>query len=131
MSTDPIADMLTMIRNANRRLLEKVDVPASKIKEAVVQVLKQEGYLANYKVIDDGKQGLLRIYLKYRANKEGVIRGLSRVSKCGLRAYRKWDEIPRGKQGFGITVISTSKGLMTDKKCREQKVGGELICEVW
>ncbi|MFH1283917.1 MAG: 30S ribosomal protein S8 [bacterium] len=130
-STDPISDMLTVIRNANMRLLEKVDLPASGIKGEIVKILKQEGYVANYKRIDDRKQGLLRIYLKYGTDKSKVLTNLRRISKPGLRVYKNWDTIPKGKEGFGIFILSTSKGVMTDRKCREQKVGGELICEVW
>lgn len=130
-STDPIADMLTSIRNANNRELEKVDVPGSKIKVEIVKILKSEGYISNYKFIDDRKQGLLRIYLKYTADKEKIIRGLRRISKPSLRIYRQWDNMPRGKEGFGVFILSTSKGVMSGRKCREQRVGGEIICEVW
>lgn len=130
-STDPIADMLTSIRNANNRELEKVDVPGSKIKEQIVKILKSEGYISNYKFIDDRKQGLLRIYLKYTADKEKIIRGLRRISKPSRRIYKQWDNMPRGKEGFGVFILSTSKGVMSGRKCREQRIGGEIICEVW
>jgi len=130
-STDTIADMLTCIRNANSRELEKVDVPSSKIKEEVVKILKKEGYVANYKLIDDRKQGILRVYLKYGPNREKIIRGIKRVSKPSKRVYSKWDAIPKNSEGFGVFILSTSKGVMTNKRCKENKLGGEIICEVW
>ncbi|AVX21793.1 MAG: 30S ribosomal protein S8 [Bacillota bacterium] len=129
--TDPIADFLTRIRNANMVYHEKVEVPASKMKTSLAEILKNEGFIKDYEYIEDGKQGVLRIYLKYGANKEKVISGLKRISKPGLRVYAKKDEIPRVLGGLGIAVISTSKGLMTDKQARKEGLGGEVICYVW
>ena len=131
MMTDPIADMLTRIRNANQKKKGKVDIPASKLKEKVVKVLKEEGYIANYKFISDRKQGILRVYLKYTPEQERVIKGLKRVSRPGMRFYCKAGDLPRVYRGLGIAIVSTSQGVMTDKKCREAKFGGEVLCYVW
>ena len=129
--TDPIADMLTRIRNANNAKHDTVDVPASNMKKAIAQILLEEGYLKNFQLIDDGTQGVIRITLKYNANKEKVITGLRRVSKPGLRVYAGADELPRVLRGLGIAIVSTSKGVMTDKAARAQHVGGEVLAFVW
>lgn len=129
--TDPIADMLTRIRNASSVKHESVDIPCSKFKTEVARILKEEGYIREYKVIEDNKQGLLRIYLKYGVNKEKVISGIKRISKPGLRVYANKDEIPRVLGGLGIAILSTSRGVMTDKIARKNNVGGEVICYVW
>lgn len=131
MMTDPIADFLTRIRNANMVYKDHVEVPASKMKKGLAEILKNEGFIRNYEVIDDGKQGILRIYLKYGPNKQKVITGLKRISKPGLRVYVKKDEIPKVLGGLGIAVISTPKGLMTDKQARKEGLGGEVICYIW
>ncbi|NPV30134.1 MAG: 30S ribosomal protein S8 [Firmicutes bacterium] len=131
MMTDPIADFLTRIRNANQVHRDRVEVPASKMKKALAEILKNEGFIRNYEYIDDGKQGILRLYLKYGPNRERVITGLKRISKPGLRVYVKKDEIPRVLGGLGVAVISTPKGLMTDKQARQEGLGGEVICYVW
>ncbi|MGB9661586.1 MAG: 30S ribosomal protein S8 [Moorellaceae bacterium] len=129
--TDPIADFLTRIRNANMAYHEKVEVPASRMKRAMAEILKNEGYIKDYEYIEDGKQGILRIYLKYGPNKERVITGLKRISRPGLRIYAKKDQLPRVLGGLGIAVISTSKGIMTDKQARREGLGGEVICYIW
>ncbi len=129
-TTDPIADMLTRIRNANSAKHVSVDVPASNMKKAIAEILLEEGYIKNYQVIDDGKQGVIRIALKY-AGKEKVISGVKRVSKPGLRIYKSKDELPQVLRGLGIAIISTSKGIMTDKKARKENVGGEVLAFVW
>ena len=129
--TDPIADMLTRIRNANSAKHDSVDVPASNMKKAIAEILLAEGYIKNYQIIDDGTQGVIRITLKYNAGKEKVIQGLRRVSKPGLRVYAGADELPKVLKGLGIAIISTSKGIMTDKKAREAHVGGEVLAFVW
>jgi small subunit ribosomal protein S8 len=129
--TDPIADLLTRIRNGAMAKLQKVDIPSSNMKVGIVNVLKNEGFVKNYKVISDQKQGILRIYLKYINENDSVITEIKRVSKPGGRRYVKSDEIPKVKQGLGIAILSTSKGLLTDKIAREAGVGGELICTVW
>lgn len=129
--TDPIADLLTRIRNGNMVMHESVEVPSSRIKLAIAGILREEGYIKDYEYIEDGKQGIIRIYLKYGPNKEKVITGLKRISKPGLRVYVKKDEIPKVLGGLGTAVISTSKGLMTDKKARTAKLGGEVICYIW
>ena len=129
--TDPIADMLTRIRNANSAKHDTVDVPASNMKKAIAEILLAEGYIKNYQIIDDGTQGIIRIALKYNAGKEKVIQGLRRVSKPGLRVYAGADELPKVLKGLGIAIISTSKGIMTDKKAREAHVGGEVLAFVW
>lgn len=129
--TDPVADLLTRVRNANMVNHEKVEIPASKVKKAIADIFKSEGYIKDCEFIDDGKQGIIRIYLKYGTNKEKVISGLKRISKPGLRVYAKKDEIPRVLGGLGTAVISTSKGIMTDKDARKQGLGGEVICYIW
>ena len=129
--TDPIADMLTRIRNANTQKHETVDVPASNMKKAIAEILNEEGYIKGYQIIEDGKQGVIRITLKYGPNKEKVISGLKRVSKPGLRMYAGAEELPRVIKGLGIAIISTSKGIMTDKKARKQNIGGEVLAFVW
>ena len=128
---DPIADMLTRIRNANTAKHDTVDVPSSKIKLAIAQILLDEGYIASYKVIEDDKQGVIRVTLKYGENKSQVITGLRRVSKPGLRIYSSVDEMPKVMKGLGIAIISTSKGIMTDREARKQNVGGEVLAFVW
>ncbi len=129
--TDPIADMLTRIRNANSAKHETVDIPASNMKKAIAEILNEEGYIKSYQVIDDGKQGVIRVTLKYGANKEKVISGLKRISKPGLRVYSSSEELPRVLKGLGIAIISTSKGIMTDKKARALNVGGEVLAFIW
>lgn len=131
MLTDPIADMLTRIRNANHQRHETVDIPASKIKLAIAEILKEEGYIADYEVIEENVQGTIRISLKYINEKERVITGIRRISKPGLRIYVNSNEIPTVLGGLGIAIISTSAGIMTDKEARKQKVGGEVLCYVW
>ena len=127
--TDPIADMLTRIRNAGSAKHESVDVPASKMKKAIAEILLNEGYIKNYQVVEDGTQGIIRITLKYLPGKEKAIQGLRRVSKPGLRVYAGADELPRVLKG--IAIISTSKGIMTDKQARKEHVGGEVLAFVW
>jgi len=129
--TDPIADLLTRIRNGAMAKLQKVDIPSSNMKVSIVNVLKNEGFIKNFKLISDQKQGVLRIYLKYINDNDSVISEIKRVSKPGGRRYVKSDKIPSVKQGLGIAILSTSKGLLTDKVARESGVGGELICTVW
>lgn len=129
--TDPVADMLTRIRNANTAKHEKVDVPASNLKKSIAQILLDEGYIKAYEIVDDGTQGIIRITLKYLAGKEKVISGLRRVSKPGLRVYAGADELPKVLKGLGIAIISTSKGVMTDKAARAAHVGGEVLAFVW
>jgi small subunit ribosomal protein S8 len=129
--TDPIADMLTRIRNANSVYHEKVEIPSSKIKQSVAQILKEEGFIKDFELITDDKQGVLRVSLKYGANREKVITGIKRISKPGLRVYAKKDQLPRVLGGLGIAVISTSKGIMTDKQARKEALGGEVIAYVW
>lgn len=130
-ATDVIADMLTRIRNACSAKHEFVDIPASNIKKAIAKILLDEGYIKDMEVIDDGKQGVIRITLKYTANKQNVISGIKRISKPGLKVYAKKDEIPRVLGGLGTAIISTSKGIMTDKKARAEGVGGEVLAFVW
>lgn len=129
--TDPIADMLTRIRNANVVYREVVDIPASRMKRALAQILKQEGYIRDYELVEDGKQGILRVHLKYGANRERVITGLKRISRPGLRVYAGHDELPRVLGGLGIAVLSTSRGVMTEKQAKEEHIGGEVLCYVW
>ena len=129
--TDPVADMLTRIRNANSAKHDTVDVPASNLKKAIAQILLDEGYIKAFQIVEDGTQGVIRITLKYLAGKEKVISGLRRVSKPGLRVYAGADELPRVLKGLGIAIISTSKGVMTDKAARENHVGGEVLAFVW
>ena len=129
--TDPVADMITRIRNGVRAKLPRVDVPASKLKAEIARILKDEGYVANYKVAEDGKQGTLRIYLKYGPGMERVITDLQRVSRPGCRIYCGKDRIPRVYGGLGINILSTSRGLMTGKAAAREGVGGEILCNVW
>ena len=129
--TDPIADMLTRIRNANAAGHDTVDIPASKMKKAIAQILLDEGYVKNYQLIDDGTQGIIRVALKYGPSREKVITGLRRVSRPGLRVYAGAEELPRVLRGLGIAIISTSKGVMTDKAARQSHVGGEVLAFVW
>ena len=129
--TDPIADMLTRIRNAGMARHETVDVPASKMKTAIAEVLLKEGYIKAFQIVDDGTQGVIRITLKYLPGKVKAIQGLKRVSKPGLRIYRGADEMPRVLKGLGIAIVSTSKGIMTDKEARRAHVGGEVLAFVW
>jgi len=129
--TDPIADMLTRIRNANRALLERVDIPASRLKIEVAKLLKAEGFIRAYKLIDDRKQGILRVYLKFGVGNERVLQGLRRVSRPGLRVYRKYAQLPRVHNGLGVAIVSTSQGLMTGRAAEERRLGGEVLCFVW
>ena len=130
--TDPLADMLARLRNANKAKQEKVDIPSSNFKVQVARILKDEGYLKNYKVIKDGKQGILRIYLKYEGEtKKQVIGGLKIISRPGLRRYVHRSEIPLVLRGLGLSILSTSKGVLTDKEARKLNVGGELLCSIW
>jgi len=129
--TDPIADMLTRIRNANTALLEKVDIPASRLKIELAKILKAEGFIRAYKLIDDNKQGILRVYMKFGPGNERVILGLRRVSRPGLRVYRKATQIPIVMSGMGLAVLSTSHGLMSGKAARQRLLGGEVLCYVW
>ncbi|MCI3926346.1 30S ribosomal protein S8 [Paenibacillus sp. TRM 82003] len=129
--SDPIADMLTRIRNANTVRHETVEIPASKIKREIAEILKQEGFVRDAEFVEDNKQGIIRLFLKYGQNNERVITGLKRISKPGLRVYAKSTELPRVLGGLGIAIISTSKGLMTDKAARQSKSGGEVVCYVW
>jgi small subunit ribosomal protein S8 len=129
--TDPIADMLTRIRNANMARFNKVDIPLSKLKLEIAKILKQEGYIKNFKVLNEGNKGVLRVYLKYDAQNRGIITGIKRVSKPSLRVYVKSKKIPRVLNGYGINIISTPKGIMTDREAIKLNVGGELICSVW
>lgn len=129
--TDPIADFLTRIRNAVMVNHDKVEIPASKVKKAITEIFKEEGFIKDCEFIDDGKQGIIRIYLKYGDNREKVITGLKRISKPGLRVYAKKDEIPRVLGGLGVAIISTSQGIMTDKQARKLGLGGEVLCYIW
>ena len=129
--TDPVADMLTRIRNANNAKHETVDVPASNMKKSIAQILLDEGYIKDFKVEEDGTQGMIHITLKYNAGKEKVITGLRRVSKPGLRVYVGADELPQVLRGLGIAIVSTSKGVMTDKAARAAHVGGEVLAFIW
>ncbi|MCR4682689.1 MAG: 30S ribosomal protein S8 [Clostridiales bacterium] len=129
--SDVIADMLTRIRNASGAKHATVDIPASNMKKSIADILATEGYITGYEVIDDGKQGIIRITLKYVGKKQQVIRGIRRVSKPGLRIYAGCDEMPRVMNGLGIAIVSTSKGIMTDKHARREKVGGEVLAFVW
>lgn len=129
--TDPIADMLTRIRNGNSAKHQSIDVPASKMKKDIAEILLNEGFIKGYEVEEDGKQGILKIDLKYGENEERIISGIKRISKPGLRVYVKSTELPRVLGGLGIAIISTSKGVLTDKDARNQQVGGEVVCYVW
>ena len=129
--TDVIADMLTRIRNANDAKHESVDIPASNLKKSIAEILLEEGYIKNFQIVEDGKQGIIRVTLKYTAGKQKVIRGLKRVSKPGLRIYSNCEDMPKVMNGLGIAIVSTSKGVMTDKKARLANVGGEILAFVW
>jgi small subunit ribosomal protein S8 len=129
--TDPIADMLTRIRNANLVGHEKVEIPGSNIKRSIAEILKREGYIRDAEFIADDKQGMIRVFMKYGKNQERVITGLKRISKPGLRVYASHDNLPRVLGGLGTAIISTSKGIMTDKEARKEKVGGEVLCYIW
>ena len=129
--TDPVADMLSRIRNANSAKHETVEVPASNLKKAIAQILLEEGYIKSFSLVDNGNQGTIHITLKYLAKKQAVISGLKRVSKPGLRIYAGADELPKVLKGLGIAIVSTSKGVMTDKKARELHIGGEVLAFVW
>lgn len=131
MMTDPIADMLTRIRNANNAKHKSVDIPASKVKKQIAQILLDEGYIKNFDVVEDNKQGSIKVELKYAESGERVISGVKRISKPGLRVYVKCEDVPKVLGGLGIAIISTSKGILTDREAREQGVGGEVICYVW
>lgn len=130
-TTDPIADMLTRIRNANTSKHTEVDIPASNMKKAIAQILVDEGYIKSFEEVDDGKQGILKVTLKYDENGKRVISGLKRISKPGLRIYVNKEEVPQVINGLGIALISTSKGIMTDKEARKQGVGGEVLAYIW
>lgn len=129
--TDPISDMLTRIRNANMVRHEKLELPASNMKKEIAEILKREGFIRDYEYIEDNKQGVLRIFLKYGPNNEKIITGLKRISKPGLRVYAKADELPKVLNGLGIAIVSTSKGVLTDKEARQQAVGGEVLAYIW
>ncbi len=129
--SDVIADMLTRIRNANDAKHESVDIPASNLKKAIAEILLEEGYIKSFQIVEDGKQGIIRVTLKYAPGKQKVIHGLKRVSKPGLRIYASCEEMPKVMNGLGIAIVSTSKGVMTDKKARQANVGGEVLAFVW
>ncbi len=129
--SDMLANMLSAISNANHKFKENVDVPASKLKNEVARVLKEEGYIANFRLAQDKKQGTLKMTLRYTPQKERVIQGVKRVSRPGLRIYRQWDEIPTVQNGLGTAIISTSRGILTGQKAKEKKVGGEVLCYIW
>ena len=129
--TDPIADMLTRIRNANTVGHETVEIPASKMKKSIAEILKAEGFIADYEVIDDDKQGIIKVTMKYGANKEKVITGIKKISKPGMKVYAKANEVPKVLGGLGLAILSTSKGIVSDKEARKFGVGGEVICYVW
>lgn len=129
--TDPLADMLTRIRNAGTARFDKVDIPASQMKISLARILKEEGYIKNFKIIKDKKQGVLRVYLKYDDTNQPLINGLKRVSKPSRRVYAGKDEIPQILGGLGIAVVSTSKGVLTDREARRQGIGGEVLCAIW
>ena len=129
--TDPIADMLTRVRNANSVYHEKVEIPGSKLKQAIAGILKEEGFIKDFEVINDDKQGVIRVSLKYGPNREKIITGIKRISKPGLRVYAKKEELPRVLGGLGIAIISTSQGVMSDKEARRKNLGGEVIAYIW
>jgi small subunit ribosomal protein S8 len=131
MSSDPIGDMLAQLSNANHKLLERIDLPASKIKKEIAHLLREEGYISDYKILPDRKQGTLRVTLKYLPNKVRALQGVRRVSRPGLRAYRGVPELPTLRGGMGMSIVSTSKGLMSDARCRKEKTGGEVLAQVW
>ena len=129
--TDPIADLLIHIRNATLVRHDRTDVPASKMKLEIAKILKQEGFIRTFKLLDEGPQGLIRIYLKYAEDGEPAIHGLHRISKPGRRVYRRVDALPRVRNGLGVAVISTNRGVLTDEQARSLQVGGEILCEIW
>ena len=129
--TDPLADMLTRIRNANKARQEIVEVPSSNMKVNIAKILKDEGYIKNFRVLDDNKQGLLKLYLRYETNGAPVIQGIRKISRPGLRRYCRSDGVPKVLNGLGISILSTSKGVLTDTEARKENVGGEILCEVW
>lgn len=129
--TDPVADMLTRIRNANVVKHDKLELPASKLKAEIADILKREGYVRDYEVLEDNKQGVLRIFLKYGAQEQRVITGLKKISKPGRRVYAKADEVPRVLNGLGTAIVSTSKGVLSDREARQQAVGGEVLAYIW
>jgi len=129
--TDPIADMLTRIRNAGHARFDKVDIPASRMKISLARIFKDEGFIKNYKVIKDNRQGILRVYLKYADQQQALIQGIRRVSKPGRRVYAGSEELPKVQGGLGVAVISTSKGVVSDRQARKMHVGGEVLCEIW
>ena len=129
--TDPIADMLTRIRNGVKAKFNSIDIPGSKLKTEIAKILKEEGFIKNYKFLKDGKQGILRIYLKYGPGQSAVVYGLKRISKPGRRVYVKSDGIKPVYNGMGISILSTSRGIITDKKARKENIGGEILCDVW
>lgn len=129
--TDPVSDMLTRIRNANRVFKNSVDIPASQLKMGIARLLKQEGYIRDYKMVKDGPQGTLKVYLKYSPDRKRAICGLRRISKPGLRVYVNTEQIPKVLGGLGLAILSTSKGVITDKQGRTEKVGGEVLCYIW
>jgi small subunit ribosomal protein S8 len=129
--TDPIADMLTRIRNAGHARFDKVDIPASRMKINLARIMKEEGFIKNYKVIKDNRQGVLRVYLKYSEHQRPLIQGLRRVSKPGRRVYSGHAELPKVQGGLGVALISTSQGVVTDRQARKLMVGGEVLCEIW
>ena len=129
--TDPIADMLTRIRNANSAKHPSVDIPASNMKKAIADILVEEGFIKSYQLIEDDKQGTIRVFLKYGANKSRVLQGLRRVSKPGLRIYTSSEDMPQVMRGIGVAIVSTSKGIITDKQARQQNIGGEVLAFVW
>jgi len=129
--SDPIADFLTRIRNAGMVYHDKIEVPASNVKKTLAEILKEEGFIKDFEYIADNKQGLLRLYLKYGPNRERVITGLKRISRPGLRVYAKKDEVPKVLGGLGVAIISTSQGIMTDKRARQNGLGGEVLCYIW
>jgi small subunit ribosomal protein S8 len=131
MITDPIADMLTRIRNANTVRHSTVQIPASNMKRAIAQILKQEGFIKDYELIRDQKQGIIRVHLKFGQNNQRIITGLKRISKPGLRVYAKKDDLPKVLGGLGIAIISTSQGMMTDREARKGGYGGEVVCYIW
>jgi small subunit ribosomal protein S8 len=131
--TDPIADALTRIRNANSIYKEEVDMPFSVFKQEIIKILKEEGFIKGYKMLEDKKvkEGVIRVFLKYGPNKEKIINEIQRISRSGLRVYEPYKKIHKVYGGLGIAIVSTSKGILTDKQCREQKIGGEVLCQVW
>ncbi len=131
MMTDPIADLLTRVRNASQAGHRKVDIPSSRIKREIARILKENGFVHNYAFVDDNRQGYLRLYLKYDANEESAIQGIKRESRPGLRKYVGKHELPRVLNGLGVAILSTSKGILTDRDARREGVGGELICSIW